>query len=202
MADAQEWEAAAMAKRPWRSEFFDGFAAAIQSASSPVTRVLELGSGPGFLAERLLTALPSVSYFALDFSPAMHQLAARRLGALAERVEFLQRSFLDEGWSHGLGRFDCVVTNQAVHELRHKRRAPALHAQVRQLLSPGGTYLVCDHFAGDGGMADDQLFMTVEEQRAALVQAGFASVEQLMQKGGLVLHRSKAESGHGTATAV
>ena len=82
------------------------------------------------------------------------------------------------------------MTNQAVHELRHKRYAPTLHHQVRGLLATGGNYLVCDHFAGEGGMSNSELYMTVEEQKAALFAAGFTNVEQLLLKGGLVLHRA------------
>ncbi|MET0351062.1 MAG: hypothetical protein ABW067_14820, partial [Rhizobacter sp.] len=76
----------------------------------------------------------------------------------------------------------------AVHELRHKRYAVTLHAQVLEILEPQATYLVCDHFCGPGGMTNDQLYMTVEEQRAALAGAGFGQVEALLLKGGLVLH--------------
>ena len=32
MSDAREWEATAMVKRPWRTEFFDCFAAEINAA--------------------------------------------------------------------------------------------------------------------------------------------------------------------------
>jgi len=67
-----------MAKRPWRVEFFEAFAAAIaQAAQGRFVRILELGSGPGFLAEHLLKALPSIEYVALDFSPAMQSLPHR-----------------------------------------------------------------------------------------------------------------------------
>jgi ubiquinone/menaquinone biosynthesis C-methylase UbiE len=190
MADARAWEATAMVKRPWRAEFFAQFASAIAGAATPVRRVLELGSGPGFLAEHLLRALPSISYIALDQSAAMHQLASQRLGALAARVQFVERSFRQPEWSDDLGRFECVVTNQAVHELRHKRHAGALHAQVHRLLARGGAYLVCDHFAGDGGMQDTELYMTVPEQRAALLAAGFDKVKPLLVKGGMVLHQA------------
>ncbi len=191
MADAREWESTALSKRPWRTDFFAAFAAAIRTAPMPAQSILELGSGPGFLAQHLLTALPAVSYVALDFSPAMHQLAVERLGVLASRVQFLERSFLDADWSHGLGPFEVIVTNQAVHELRHKRHAATLHTQARELLAPGGVYLVCDHFAGEGGMTNDQLYMTVVEQHQALVSAGFVGVEQLLLKGGLVLHAAR-----------
>lgn len=188
-AHAQEWAASAMSLRPWRAEFFATFAELIGHEGG-ARRVLELGSGPGFLAEQLLGSNDRLSYVALDFSPTMHTLARQRLGALAARAEFVERSLRDADWGQGLGQFDFVVTHQAVHELRHKRYATPLHAQVRELLAPGGAYLVCDHFFGEGGMSNGNLYMTVEEQREALLAAGFTQVEQVLLKGGLVLHRA------------
>jgi len=189
---AQEWAASAMSLRPCRAEFFAAFAELIgRAGASRTSRVLELGSGPGFLAEQLLASHDDLSYVALDFSPTMHALARQRLGALAARAEFVERSLRDANWGQGLGPFDFVVTHQAVHELRHKRYATPLHAQVRELLRPGGAYLVCDHFCGEGGMSNDTLYMTVEEQRAALLAAGFTQVEQVLLKGGLVLHQAR-----------
>lgn len=135
--------------------------------------------------------MPSaIKLVALDFSAPMHELAAERLGSLADRVHFVERSFRDPAWTEGLGEFDFVVTNQAVHELRHKCHATLLHAQVRACLVPGGSYLVSDHFVGEGGMSDDQLYMSASEQKAALEAAGFANVEQVLLKGGMVLHRA------------
>ncbi|WP_020182214.1 class I SAM-dependent methyltransferase [Methylotenera sp. 1P/1] len=190
MSDAKEWESTAMSKRPSRIEFFAEFAAAIKAAQVPVSRVLELGSGPGFLAKHLLIALPAITYVALDFSTAMHELAGKRLGSCSSRVQFVERSFRDPAWSLGLGSFEAIVTNQAVHELRHKHYAQELHTQARKLLVPGGVYLVCDHFFGEGGMKNDQLYMTASEQYEALASAGFVSVEQLLLKSGLILHRA------------
>jgi cyclopropane fatty-acyl-phospholipid synthase-like methyltransferase len=171
-----------------RPEFFDTFARLIGIDG---VRVLELGSGPGFLADHLLRALPALRYVALDFSPAMHQLAAERLGERAARVTFVERSFREPAWVNGLGPFDVVVTNQAVHELRHKDYAATLHAQVRPLLAAGGSYLMCDHFLGEGGLSNDQLYMTVAEQHDALMRGGFASAEAVLVKGGLALHRAQ-----------
>jgi hypothetical protein len=48
--DAGEWAAAAMAKRPWRTDFFAAIADAMAASRRGPARVLELGSGPGFLA--------------------------------------------------------------------------------------------------------------------------------------------------------
>ena len=188
MEDARPWAEAALGKRPVRPEFFDTFARLIGTDGA---RVLELGSGPGFLAEHLLRALPDLHYVALDFSPAMHQLAAERLGERAARVTFVERSFREPAWVDGLGPFDFVVTNQAVHELRHKDYAAALHAQVRPLLAAGGSYLMCDHYVGGDGLANDQLYMTVAEQHDALMRGGFARAEAVLVKGGLALHRAQ-----------
>jgi hypothetical protein len=50
MSDASEWETAAMEKRPRRTEVFARFAEELLHVELPASSVLELGSGPGFLA--------------------------------------------------------------------------------------------------------------------------------------------------------
>lgn len=193
LEQARQWAAGANTRRPWRLEFFATFVSAMAEVATPHRiRVLELGSGPGFLAEELLRARAEIDYVGLDASAAVHHLAKERLGASAPRAQWIERSLRDLDWPQGLGKFDLVVTNQAVHELRHKRYARGLHAQALEVLVPGGVYLVCDHFLGDGGMSNDQLYMTADEQKAALHDAGFRQVERLLQKGDLVLHRATA----------
>lgn len=189
MPDALSWEQSAMSKQPFRAMIFERIATEIDG-TLPTARILELGSGPGFLAEYLLRSLGRRSYCMLDFSPAMHELAQRRLQSKASHVTFIERDFRTPEWSNGLGLFDVVLTIQAVHELRHKRRAALLHAQVRQLLREKGVYLVCDHYSGEGGMSNDRLYMTPGEQSEALRLGGFSSVDQLLQIGSLSLFRA------------
>jgi hypothetical protein len=43
----------------------------------------------------------------------------------------------------------------------------------------------------DDGLGNDQLYMTVAEQHAALVEGGFERVEPVLRKGGLALHRAQ-----------
>lgn len=189
MQDARVWAESAMEKRPARVEFFAAFLQELQSLPQRPQRVLELGSGPGFLAHYILSRWGAdLEYVALDFSAPMHQLAAERLGELTSSVTFIERSFKETTWHAGLPLFDAVLTNQSVHELRHKQHAAALHAQVRSLLVPGAPYLVCDHYAGESGMKNDQLYMSVREQREALQQAGFKNVHQIHLASGMVLH--------------
>src|SRR6185503_6063118 len=188
-SDAREWERTAQA-RPGRAEIFEAFVRELRALENDALAVLDLGSGPGFLAAHLLDAVPNLRVTLLDFSAPMHELAQARLRSQLGRVSFLERSFKDANWQLGLGPFDAVVTNQAVHELRHKRHASHLHAAVRSVLKPGGTYLVSDHFFGDDGLQNQQLYMTVAEQQVALLTAGFSKAEKVAAFGSLVMHRA------------
>ena len=91
------------------------------------------------------------------------------------------RDLRDPAWTHALGPFDAVVTMQAVHELRHKRRAQTLYEQVHALLAPGGVFVVCDHEPADAR----PLLMPAVEQRAVLAAAGFRDVATVMTVGTL-----------------
>lgn len=194
--DAREWADNAMRRRPYRAGIFATISHELAAINAQ--KVLELGSGPGFLAERLLIDHPNIEYTALDISPAMHSLARQRLDAGASRVDWVEGDFKSDGWSNGLGRFDAVVTVQAVHELRHKRHAPALYEAVHRLLTPGGTFLMCDRFVGSDGIGDAALFMTPEEHAAALEQGGFRAPALLLQGDGLVLFRCEKRNSSPT----
>jgi len=189
--DAKAWADSAMTKRPWRQEFFNAFADELKSLKRSGLSILELGSGPGFLAEQILNAIPDVQYSLLDFSEPMHLLAKERLNRYLPQLNFILKDFKSENWTEHLGKYAAVVTNQAVHELRHKRYAIEFHKSVKSLLQKQGAYLVCDHYFGNDGMTNDQLYMMVEEQANALSAAGFSNVRKVLQKNGLVLHSAE-----------
>jgi len=190
--DAREWTASAMSKRPWRALFFQMFVEELQSLDvSPPT---DLGTwiGTWLTGSLHFGRDPSAEYAMLDFSPAMHHLARERLTPHLGRTRQLLVDFKDPEWAVGLGKFDAVITHQAVHELRHKKHAVRLHSSARTLLRPHGVYLVCDHYVGNQGMSNASLYMNIDEQRAALETAGFVAVERLLEmKGLLVLHRAR-----------
>ncbi|MEM7443056.1 MAG: class I SAM-dependent methyltransferase [Pseudomonadota bacterium] len=191
MEDARKWAMEAE-RRPGRAEILDRIVEEAATLAPTKPRILELGSGPGFLAQRVFQRIPNADYAALDFSPAMHALARRRLERHVDQVTFLVRSFKSGDWPEGLAPFDLVLTNQAVHELRHKRYAVGLHRQVRGLLKPSGAYLMSDHFSDPGGLPNTELFMTMDEQSQSLRNAGFAEVERIAVEGSLALHRARA----------
>lgn len=187
MSDAMEWESKAM-DRPFRREFFEAITNQLRARNSPEMMILELGSGPGFLASYILQEMPGVRIALLDFSPAMHELAGKRLAPYLDRVRFIERNFKEPDWTNGLSRYDAVVTIQAVHELRHKRHAGKLHGQVRSLLKDHGSYLVCDHYFGEDGLQNDQLYMSLNEQRSCLAFAGYTVADVLIKGGRSLYH--------------
>jgi SAM-dependent methyltransferase len=186
-AQAKAWTATTMARRPYRTQFFAGFVAAIRDRFSQSISLLELGSGPGHLAEQILRHCQVSRYVALDFSAAMHDLAHENLGALASKMEFVERDFRAADWPKGLGLFDGVVTMQAAHETRHKRHLPDFLSRARQCLAPEGMLLYCDHYWEAGTAKNPELDASAEEQLLALRSAGFTHVERLLDIGGMAL---------------
>jgi SAM-dependent methyltransferase len=185
LAQARAWEEHTVAKRPWRPQFFASFAQALQTRFSRPITVLELGSGPGHLAEHLLTHCAIDFYVALDFSSAMHQIARDRLSSFLDKVEFPVRDFRAADWGEGLRVFDAVVTLQAAHETRHVRHLPDLLTRARQRLAPGGLFLYCDHYLGILTNAD--LYLPAAEQPKALMAAGFRDIQKRLDIGGMAL---------------
>ena len=192
-AEAAAWADAAGRKRPWRPMIFDQFVAAVHESKSTALRVLELGSGPGFLAEHVLDRCPSIArYTLLDFAAPMLALSRERLSRHASRTEFVQADFKSDAWPAAVGGpFDFVLSNQAIHELRHKRHAPRLYAQLRPLLAPGGQLVVCDHLPDSGPTPRHRvLYMTIDENLAVLAQAGFLDAEVVWSAHEMALYRA------------
>ena len=173
-ATARTWIEDMRIKRPYRPRFFAAFCAAL--TWRPKLRILELGSGPGQLAREILVHCDVHSYVALDFSPAMHEIAAEHLGELARRVTFVTRDFREPAWPSDLGTFDAVVTLQAAHEARHKRHLVPLLERARTVVAPGGVLLYADHYL----TPETRLPALVPEradQPLALERAGFVDVQ-------------------------
>jgi len=167
----RRWAAKALVTLPQREAFFDAVAAEALALRRTDLRILELGSGPGFLAERLLEQCPISSYWLFDFSPLMHDLARERLARFGSRAVFVEGDFRQPDWQAALpGRFHMVVSAQAVHELRHVTRVPDLYRRATTLLAPGGLLAVCDIVKRDDD--DRPLLLTAAEQLKAMGAAG------------------------------
>lgn len=187
---AQRWAETADERYPARGAFWDLFTAEMAAAFDRPARVLELGSGPGFLAQRILVALPVASYTLVDVSPAMHRLAKARLSAHADKTVFVTADYGGADWTGGLDRFDALVSLQAVHEVRHKDRVPGVYRALQPHLDDGAVALICDRYISPDHPGDESLHMTLAEHERALADGGFRDIRLLHKVGELALFRA------------
>ena len=185
----QEWERIANSKRPFRIQFFDLFAAELQQIAGG--RLLELGSGPGFLAEHILKRCPVAAYHLFDFSPHMIELSRARLAPFGERVCLHQGSFLDDDWWRRLpGPFDAIISMQAIHEVRRAERMSQLYSESRLLLKDGGAILIADKM-DDETKSEAERF-TADKHLAAFSESGFKEIRQVYTAGDLVMFAARS----------
>jgi cyclopropane fatty-acyl-phospholipid synthase-like methyltransferase len=188
LGGAAAWVEDADCRRPRRVEIRRAITTRLRELR-PGSRVLELGSGPGLLAEEALRECPHLGgYTLLDFSEPMLEMCRARL-AHAAVARFLLEDFRSGDWVCRVdGPYDAVVTMQAAHEVRHKRRIPALFEQVSAILVPSGIFLMCDRVPEDDAPRSTTLFMTTQEQERALLDAGFENVRLLLEGDALALY--------------
>jgi ubiquinone/menaquinone biosynthesis C-methylase UbiE len=139
----------------FRQHGFD-MAAGIQFALSKILplngRILEVGSGKG----RFLTALArkvANPITSVDIDPAEQRFAIQQTAyyGVDARIQFEIRDAERLGWP--AGRFDAVVTMNAMHHIPDPWRALA---EMVRLLKPGGKLAVCD-FSASGFYLMDRL---------------------------------------------
>lgn len=184
-AAVESWIAACETDKPWRVPMRSLFVELLQELPEGA-HVLELGSGPGLLAEAVLQGCPHpASYTLLDFSETMLSVSRARLERFP-KAQFVRADFKTPAWTSKLrADYGAVLAMQAVHEIRHKRHVPGLYQQVASLLVPGGRLLVCDGMPKDASLVATSLYMTEDEQLAALQSAGFVATEVQRTQGNI-----------------
>ena len=99
-------------------------------------RILELGTGTGETARRVLERHPGAHLTGIDVSPEMLEEARRALPDADLRVARLEDPL-------PAGPFDLVVSTLAVHHLDAAGKAD-LFARVAAVLEPGGRFILAD----------------------------------------------------------
>jgi SAM-dependent methyltransferase len=184
---ARTWADAADAKRPHRLLIRAAIVDRLR-ALPPGAHVLELGSGPGLLAEDVLEACTQLTNYTLfDFSEPMLDMSRARLRRFST-TSFVLGDFRSNDWMRRAGGpYEAVVSTQAVHEVRHKRHVAQLYQQIYSLLTAGGAFLVADRTPEDDSARSRALFMTEGEQLQALATAGFIDVRAIIAGDALAL---------------
>jgi SAM-dependent methyltransferase len=146
----ERWDLQQQNYLPDREDRFTVMIDAVEAAGRPDPLVLDLGSGPGSLAVRLLRRMPAATVVAVDADPLLLALGCSAWRDLAG-LRFVDADLRSAGWSAGLELDrppDAAVSTTALHWLTQPALA-ALYAELTQLLRPGGIVLNGDHLRED-----------------------------------------------------
>jgi tRNA threonylcarbamoyl adenosine modification protein (Sua5/YciO/YrdC/YwlC family) len=110
----------------------------VRATGPEARRILELGTGTGETARRLLAGHPKASLVGIDISKRM--LAAAREALPGERVSLRVQPLQDELPD---GPFDLVASALCIHHLDAREKAD-LFERVRAVLTPGGRFAFAD----------------------------------------------------------
>ncbi len=172
---AAEREAQFNAAISWLSVFIGGR-----------SRVMDLGCGPGTLAEKLLATFPEMSVICSDGSDEMLRLARQRLDAFGDRASFVQSDFGADKWIAELPReLDAVVSARAIHNLRKLKLIGPVYGQIFELLRPGGLFLNIEREMKTRGRAAkmDGAAPNLLQQFRLLKRAGFRDIDCFWREG-------------------
>ncbi len=205
-----EYDAAIRRRIPHYDEMLgavaDAVAAVPGAAAGPI---LDLGTGTGALAARLLERFPETHLHLLDADAAMLVQARARNASNVARSTFHERSF-----SGSLpGGFHAIVASLALHHVRDLAAKERVYAGIQAALVPGGVFVNADPALGDtpafeeAGFAawtahqiaegfseaevkanfalwrTEDRYFRMSEELAALRAAGFAKVEIFWRRG-------------------
>jgi SAM-dependent methyltransferase len=166
------WDAQQTGYMPEREERFTALIDAVEAeAGRPDPLVLDLGSGPGSLAVRLLDRMPAATVIAIDADPLLLALGRAAHPARAG-LRFTDLDLRSPGWASRLGLArpaDAAVSTTALHWLTASALR-AMYAELATVLRPGGLLLDGDHFDDDTTVAptlarlDRALTLRIEER--------------------------------------
>ncbi|MFG1918485.1 methyltransferase domain-containing protein [Micromonospora sp. NPDC048898] len=110
-------------------------------------RVLDLGGGPGLLAERMARRWPNAVVTLMDIDPVLLALAR---GALADQVRSLEGDLSTQGWvDRAGGGYDLITVVMTLHYLPPVQ-VRAFYDDARRHLAPGGLLIVADLMPDEG----------------------------------------------------
>jgi len=174
----KDWEKRQQRQERLRRRQFELVAGLIPFGKDDAFAFLDVGCGYGALARFLLEHYENAKAVCHDGSNEMAKLGHQRMAHLEGRFRYVVSDFSQEGWSRVTGGgFDCVVSCNAIHNVRAKEIIQAIYAEVFAILKPGGCF-----FNLDRGSA------TVKDQLRWFQDAGFSDVKCHEEGSGLSLY--------------
>lgn len=135
-----------------RAERFAVIIRLVRATQPSVSRVLDLGCGPGSLMVQFLAAFPEAEIVGIDLDPTLLLLAKAQLEKFGARAKLIEADLRESFWLQSSpAPFDAVVSSTALHWLAPEQLS-TLYGQVAQVLRPGGIFLNADHVGSDSSI--------------------------------------------------
>ena len=133
-----------------RLELFNIILSELKSHIPPNGCVVELGIGPGYLADHLLKAMPDIQYFGIDFSAPMLDIARQRLRPHSARIVYIQAGLVKDHWWTGITMpVHAIVSTWALHDLGSQENVEAVYKSCAHVLHDNGILLNGDFIKPD-----------------------------------------------------
>lgn len=167
---------------PERLELFNVILTELQSRVPPNSCVVELGIGPGYLADHLLRMMPEIQYYGVDFSSPMLDIARQRLRRHSARVAYIWADLLkDNWWTEIPGPVNAIVSTWALHDLGSPENVEIVYKSCAQVLQDGGQLLNGDFIKPDSAIYEyEPGRFEIAKHIAMLRRVGFKSAECLV----------------------
>ncbi|MDD2516026.1 MAG: class I SAM-dependent methyltransferase [Candidatus Gracilibacteria bacterium] len=115
-------------------------------------RVLDLGSGTGFLMEKILRKFPNVYIVGVDFSENMIKKAEENLKNYKGRYEMIKGDFTEVAFGTG---YDLIVSAVAVHNIADEKKIE-LTKKSSIAMNKGSYFINGDFIEGENEFIDNQ----------------------------------------------
>ncbi|MGI9479550.1 MAG: class I SAM-dependent methyltransferase [Hyphomicrobiaceae bacterium] len=165
-----------------RLQLFDMILAEVEKLGIPDAHVVELGTGPGYMARHILERNKSISFEALDFSDVFMDVARETIGDLTDRVTFTNADLMQQDWPKKLSRQpDAIISTWALHDLGGQQPVADVYARAYETLPAGGLLANGDFIKPDGTDWEyEPGRFEIEQHLAFLRAAGFEDPKSLV----------------------
>jgi len=143
------------------------------------TEVLELGIGPGYLAEHILTKRDNIIYEGLDFSRPMLDIASKRLAGIRTEKIFTQADLTASSWRNDVRtKPKTIISTWALHDLLSKENIFNVYKSAYAILPQGGKLINGDFIKPEKSEIEYEAGRIKPSEHLDLLrQAGFQKAE-------------------------
>jgi len=166
---------------PERLALFDLVLSELNSRIPARSCVVELGIGPGYLADHVLRAMPEIQYCGIDFSRPMLDIARDRLRTHSPRVTCLQAELVTDTWWEDVSApINAIISTWALHDLGSRENVEVVYKGCAQALQDGGIFLNGDFIKPEKTRYEfEPGRFGIKEHLALLQRVGFDTAECL-----------------------